>query len=104
MLLNEAERAFLLHRAPLYWRWAPVDGGDPEATGWKVLRHLLFTQPAAIARRFQWKTPMARSAAGTLPGKAVQLVLVRKLMKELEEPWSSLFAMRRPDRQIRLRA
>ncbi len=102
---DEADRAFVRHRAPLYWRGSPVVGDDAVATGWRALRLLVGSQPAAVTIRFEWKTPSDNSESTGLPGAATLLTLARRVSRELEEPWASLFAsLQRPDRQIRLRA
>ena len=110
--LDEDDRNFLIKRVPLYWHVQPVHGGDPEATGWQVLRLLTAAQPDALQRRFTWKTPLDPGQpsghplghpGGTLPGAALLNGLIRKVLKEFESPWSSLFAaLRRPGCQIRL--
>ncbi len=102
-VLDESERAFLTQRAPLYWRTAHVTGEDPAGTGWAALRILTGNQPDAVKRRFVWKTPITPGRPAPLPDSALLLALTRKILKEFEEPWSSLFeTLRRPDRQIRL--
>lgn len=102
--LDEDDQAFLTKRLPLYWHVKPVEGSDPDATGWSVLRTLTTDQPDGVKRRFIWKTPLdGGHPAETLPGAALLNGLVRKVLKELESPWSSLFAtLRRPGCQIRL--
>jgi hypothetical protein len=102
--LDEDDRDFLTKRVPLYWHVRPVEGSDPKATGWHILRLLTASQPDSVKRRFTWKIPRdAGQPAGTLPGPALLNGLIRKVLKELEAPWSSLFAtLRRPGNQIRL--
>ncbi|WP_129781707.1 hypothetical protein [Peristeroidobacter soli] len=103
--LDEDERLFLTQRVPLYWHVRVVAGDDPDATGWHVLRLLLKGQPGDVRRRFLWKTPLEPGQpAKSLPGAALLHGLVRKILKEFESPWSSLFAtLRRPASQIHLR-
>lgn len=102
--LDDDDREFLTQRMPLYWHVPPVGGTDPDATGWQVLRLLTADQPDTVKRRFTWKTPLdPGKPAGTLPGPALLTGLIRKVLKEFETPWSSLFAtLRRPGCQIRL--
>ncbi len=102
--LDEDERLFLTRRVPLYWHTPPVSGDDPDATGWRVLHTLTENQPDGVRRRFAWKTPLeAGRPAISLPGSALLHGLIRKVLKEFESPWSSLFAtLRRPGCQIRL--
>jgi hypothetical protein len=102
--LDEDDRDFLTKRVPLYWHVKPVVGSDPDATGWHVLRMLTNHQPDGVKRRFIWKTPLdPGQPAGTLPPAALLTGLIRKVLKELDPPWSSLFAtLRRPGSQIRL--
>jgi hypothetical protein len=102
--LDEDERLFLTQRIPLYWHTPPVSGDDPDATGWRVLHTLTENQPDGVRRRFAWKTPLeAGRPAISLPGSALLHALIRKILKEFESPWSSLFAtLRRPGCQIRL--
>jgi hypothetical protein len=102
--LDEADRAFVEQRAPLYWR-APIAADDPAGTGWQALRALAGGLHAGAARRFEWKTQAGGGAPAALPGGGALLTLARKILKEFEEPWCSLFAtLRRPERQIRLSA
>ena len=102
--LDDDDRDFLTKRVPLYWHVKAVAGSDPDATGWHVLRMLTANQPDGVKRRFTWKTPLGPGQpAGTLPAAALLTGLIRKVLKELEPPWSSLFAtLRRPGSQIRL--
>ncbi len=100
--LDEAERAFI-QRAPLYWHKPAVCANEPDATGWHALRILVGGQPAEVTRRFEWKMPVSLPDPVPDAGPAALLTLTRKILKEFEEPWSSLFAtLRRPDCQIRL--
>ncbi|THF57270.1 hypothetical protein [Pseudothauera rhizosphaerae] len=91
--LDEAETHFLAERAPLYWQdAAPLAADDPLLAGWSALRTALAGQPEAIRRRFAWKTPQECDAAA--PGTAAEalLALSQRILRESEEPWSSLFA------------
>ena len=101
--LDDTDRAFI-ERAPLYWR-APVPGEAPESSGWQAVCALVGTLSERMTRRFEWKTPAGGGEPVALPGTAALLGLTRKILKELEEPWCSLFeTLRRPERQIRLSA
>jgi hypothetical protein len=101
--LDDAERAFLARRVPLYWRAPAVEGDDPRATGWHALCVLLANQSEAVKRRFEWKTPADPGRPAALPDAGALLALAWKILKEFDEPWSSLFAtLRRPGCLIRL--
>lgn len=103
--IDEAERQFVERRVPLYWRAPPAEGDDPGATGWQALRVLVSGQAEGVARRFEWKTPLGPGRPAALPERDILLKLVQKILKEFEQPWSSLFAkLRQPDHQIRLHA
>ncbi|MEJ0035243.1 MAG: hypothetical protein WDO68_04060 [Gammaproteobacteria bacterium] len=100
---DDPDHGFLSERAPLYWRASHVTGDDPEGTGWHAVRLLAGDQPAAIRQRLQWKTPASGGRPAQLPDTSLLWPLARKILREFEEPWSSLFGtLRRPARQIRL--
>ncbi len=100
---NEADRLFIEQRVPLYWHQPPVAGDDPDATGWQAVRVIFGKRPEAIARRFEWKTPLSARKPGPLPARDVLRSLVRKVSKELDPPWSALLATPRPPgRQVHL--
>ena len=94
--LEPAERDFVLERAPLYWRGATLAGDGPaEATGWQALGEMLAGQPAAVRRRFGWKTPSTldptpAAQLDVAPGALQALAL--RILREAEAPWPSLFA------------
>ncbi len=102
--LNDEERSFIRHRAPLYWSLPSLKGDDPDATGWEALRVLVGRRSLAIERRFDWKNPRSCGKPASLPDADQLRMLVGKVLKEFEEPWCFLFGtLRAPRRRMRLR-
>lgn len=91
------ETRFVTERATLYWHGPQLDiqeNGALELAGWEALRKAVSGQPEAIRQRFEWKTPEqpgTRLPAGLSSQSFV--ALARRILKEFEEPWPSLFVI-----------